>query len=252
MLSEKRTGDGMSATQNTSSAREAIRKASPRSIISLVIYLFLPPALLFGGAGTIKWAMAWVYIVLTVGGAILSRILVARVHPDLLAERSASMDANDVPAWDRKLVPLISTIIPLLLMLTAGLDKRFGWTQPLPAWAPAGGTLIVVAAIALAILAMVTNRYFSAFVRLQGERGQQVVSSGPYAFVRHPGYTGGLLTNIGIPLMLGSLWTFLPSLLGIVLLVLRTELEDRFLVKELVGYRDYTKKVRYKLLPKIW
>src|SRR5574340_378074 len=240
----------MSAVHNPT-ARESIRKVSPRTIISLVMYLFLPPALLFGGAGTFKWAMAWAYIVLTMGGVILSRILVARVHPDLLAERSASMEANDVPAWDRRLVPFISTITPLLQMLIAGLDKRFGWTQPVSAWVLAAGFLIVTAAIALAIWAMVTNRFFSAFVRIQGERGQQVVSSGPYALVRHPGYTGGLLTNIGAPLMLGTLWTFVPSLLGIVLIILRTELEDRFLVKGLEGYQDYTQKVRYKLLPKV-
>lgn len=241
----------MSAVHNPT-ARESIRKVSPRTIISLVIYLFLPPVLLFGGAGTFKWAMAWAYIVLTMGGVILSRILVARVHPDLLAERSASMEAKDVPAWDRLLVPFISTIIPLLLMLVAGLDKRFGWTQPVSAWVLAAGFLLVTAAITLAIWAMVTNRFFSAFVRIQGERGQQVVSSGPYALVRHPGYTGGLLANFGAPLMLGTLWTFVPSLIGIVLIILRTKLEDRFLFKELEGYQDYTQKVRYKLLPKIW
>lgn len=231
---------------------ESTRKVSARTIISLAIYLFLPPALLFGGAGTFKWAMAWVYIGLTVGGLILSRILVARVHPDLLTERSASMEAKDVPAWDKKLVPFISTTIPMLQMLVAGLDKRFGWTQPVSAWVLATGFVLITAAIALAIWAMVTNRFFSAFVRIQGERGQQVVSSGPYALVRHPGYTGGLLTNLGIPLMLGSLWTFAPSLLGIVLIMQRTELEDHFLVKELEGYQAYTKKVRFKLLPKIW
>lgn len=242
----------MSAKQDSSLTRDLIRKANPRAVISLAVYLFMPPVLLFGGAGTCNWAMAWIYIILTMGSVILSRVLVARVHPDLLAERSASMEAKDVPAWDKKLVPLISTIVPLLLMLTAGLDKRFGWTQPLAAWVLAAGTLIIVAAIALAIWAMVTNQFFSAFVRVQGERGQQVVSSGPYTYIRHPGYAGGILTNLGIPLMLGSFWTFVPSLLGIYLIVMRTELEDRFLVRELEGYQAYTQKVKYRLLPKIW
>lgn len=242
----------MPAKTHDSLTRDLVRSTNPRKIFSILIYLFLPPILLFGGAGTLHWGMGWLYIALTLGSTILSRVLVARVHPDLLVERSASMEAKDVPAWDKKLVPLISTFVPMLIMLTAGLDKRFGWTQPLADWAPVAGTLIVIAAVALAIWAMVTNRFFSAFVRVQPERGQQVVSDGPYAAIRHPGYTGGILTCLGVPLMLGSLWAFVPAFLGILLIILRTNLEDRYLQKELEGYKEYTESVHYRLIPYLW
>lgn len=242
----------MSENQSAQSPVKLAHTASPRTVISLLIFLFLPPILLFGAAGTIKWGMGWLYIILTIGGVILSRILVARVHPDLLTERSSSMEAKDVPAWDRKLVPLISTIVPLLVMLVAGLDRRFSWSPPFATWTMIIGSLIVAAAVALATWAMVANRYFSAFVRVQTDRGQRVISNGPYAFVRHPGYTAGILVNLGVPLMLGSLWTFLPAMLGIMLVVLRAELEDRYLRNELEGYPGYTERVRWKLFPYLW
>lgn len=232
--------------------KNQLRNVKPQTVIRVLIYLFLPPILLFGGAGTLKWGMGWVYLILTMGGVILSRILVARVHPDLLAERAASLEAEGVPAWDKKLVPMVSTVTPLFIMLVAGLDKRFGWSPPFASWVLLLGTAVVAAAVSLVIWAMTVNRYFSAFVRLQSERGQQVVSHGPYAFVRHPGYTAGILTNIGTALMLGSWWVLVPSMLGIMFIVIRTHLEDRFLQNQLIGYIAYTEKVRWKLLPFIW
>lgn len=242
----------MQENQSENSSQKSRPRVGARTIISALIYLFVPPILLFGGAGRLKWPMGWVYIVLTLGAVILSRVLVARVHPDLLSERRDSMEAKDVPAWDRKLVPFVSTYVPLAIMLVAGLDKRFSWTQPLPVWTVVLGVLIVIAAIALSIWAMVTNRYFSAFVRLQTDRGQQVVSSGPYAFVRHPGYAAGILVNLGAPFMLGTLWALAPAVLGIGVVALRTSLEDRFLQDNLDGYKAYTERIRWRLLPYIW
>lgn len=223
-----------------------------RTAIRVVVYLFLPPALLFGGAGTLRWGMAWVYLAITFGGVILSRVLVARVHPDLLKERASSMEAGGVPTWDRKLVPFITTIIPTLMMLTAGLEKRFSLATPDAVILLVIGSFSVLTAVFLATWAMLTNRFFSAYVRIQKDRGQKVVSDGPYGVIRHPGYAAGILTNLGAPLMLGSWWAFAPALIGIMIILKRTALEDRWLQEKLDGYKEYAQQVRWRILPIIW
>ena len=100
--------------------------------------------------------------------------------------------------------------------------------------------------------ALITNRYFSGMVRLQTDRGHQVVTGGPYRFMRHPGYAGAILTYIAIPLFLDSVWAFLPVVLFLIVVVVRTRLEDNFLQAELPGYKEYAQKVRYRLIPGIW
>jgi len=239
-------------TNNTPARKSPGRTIQLRTIISAVVYLFLPPTLLFGGAGTLRWGMAWVYLAITFGAVILSRVLVARVHPDLLRERASSMDAKDVPSWDRKLVPFITTIIPMLIMLTAGLDKRFALTSPLGSVLLIMGVILVLGAVSLATWAMVVNKFFSAYVRIQEDRGQRVVSGGPYGIIRHPGYAAGILTNLGAPLMLGSGWALAPSILGIAIILTRTALEDKWLQERLPGYKEYAQRIRWRILPSIW
>jgi len=230
----------------------ARRTFSFQTVIRVIVYLFLPPILLFYSAGTLKWGMAWAYLAITMGSVILSRVLVARAHPDLLKERSSSLEVKDVLSWDRRLVPFISTIIPMLIMLTAGLEKRFTLSPLSQPVLLAFGTVLVLAAVCLAIWAMITNKFFSAFVRLQEDRGQHVISTGPYASIRHPGYAAGILTNLGAPLMLGSWWAFIPSILGIAIIVARTALEDRWLQEKLAGYEEYAQQVRWRILPFVW
>jgi len=242
----------MAQQSNTPAQKSLGQRIQLRTIISAVVYLFLPPVLLFGGAGTAHWGMAWVYLAITFGAIILSRVLVARVHPDLLRERASSIQAKDVPSWDRKLVPFITTIIPMLIMLTAGLEKRFGMTSPPGPALLIIGVILVLGAVSLATWAMVVNKFFSAYVRIQEERGQRVVSSGPYGVIRHPGYAAGILTNLGAPLMLGSWWALIPSILGIAIIVTRTALEDNWLQERLPGYKEYAQRVRWRILPSIW
>jgi protein-S-isoprenylcysteine O-methyltransferase Ste14 len=99
---------------------------------------------------------------------------------------------------------------------------------------------------------LIENRFFSGMVRIQAERGHQVVSSGPYRWMRHPGYAGALVTYLATPVFLDSLWAFLPVVFLAVVLVVRTKLEDKTLRDQLEGYRDYARKVRYRLLPGVW
>ena len=99
---------------------------------------------------------------------------------------------------------------------------------------------------------MAANRFFSATVRIQKDRGHRVVSGGPYRWIRHPGYTGAILSNVATPAFLDSRWAFLPAVFTAVVLIVRTALEDRFLRRELEGYREYARKVRHRLLPGVW
>ncbi len=114
------------------------------------------------------------------------------------------------------------------------------------------GLALLLAGYALASYALIENAYFSGMVRIQTDRGHQVVSSGPYRWVRHPGYTGALLAYLGTPLLLDSIWALLPAVFLTVALIIRTRLEDQTLQAELDGYRDYAQRVRYRLLPPVW
>ena len=134
----------------------------------------------------------------------------------------------------------------------AGLDVRFGWTRELSvAWHSAGAVVLAVG-LGLSAWAMIANAYFSTAVRIQSDRGHTVCRTGPYRFVRHPGYVGFILQSLGTPFLLGSLWTLVPGITATVLMIIRTSLEDRTLQAELPGYRDFVQEVRYRLVPGIW
>ena len=136
--------------------------------------------------------------------------------------------------------------------LVVGLDALFGWSAPFSLGAKILALVIMLAGYALGAYALIENRFFSGMVRIQTERGHEVVSSGPYRWVRHPGYAGALLNYLATPIFLDARWAFLPAILMVVVLVIRTRLEDKTLQEELPGYRKYTKRVPYRLLPGIW
>ncbi len=180
------------------------------------------------------------------------RLMVLRVHPDLLQERASGADQANVKSWDRKIVPWIGLIGPFMIVVVAGLDHRFGWTPPLPLGVTLAALVLLLGGYLLANWAFYTNRFFSSYVRIQNERGHTVVESGPYAWVRHPGYAGGLLAWIATPVFLSTLWACLPVLLVFILTIFRTSLEDQMLQAELPGYAEYAHRTRYRLLPGVW
>ena len=138
------------------------------------------------------------------------------------------------------------------MLVIAGLDGgRFGWSSmPLPL--AIAGLVTLVLAYAVIAWAMAANTFFSTTVRVQEDRGQRVVSSGPYRLVRHPGYVGMILMYVGTPVMLGSWWALIPGGLNGVAFIVRTALEDRTLQEELDGYKEYAGRVPYRLLPGVW
>ena len=143
-------------------------------------------------------------------------------------------------------------ITPLLILVVAGLDDRFGGSPPLSTALQVTGLVFVAVGYTVATWAMLANRFFSGVVRIQTERGHQVVDSGPYAIVRHPGYAGNLVAGFGFPLALSSLWAFVPVLLVLIVTIIRTRLEDKTLKEELAGYAEFTTRTRFRLVPGIW
>lgn len=224
---------------------------SPRVIIQLLIVVLLVPLLPILISGRWGWWEGWVYAAIATLGFVISRVLASRAHPDLLAERSRFADHQDAKSWDKilaRIVGLGAGLVPLAV----GLEHRLGQGVEYSLSLNLLGLILLLAGYLLGTWALIANRYFSGVVRIQHDRGHQVVSGGPYALIRHPGYFGALLSYIGTPLFLDAGWTFLTVAFLIAALVLRTSLEDRTLQKELPGYREYAGEVRYRLIPGIW
>lgn len=158
--------------------------------------------------------------------------------------------ANAEP-WDRVLVPALA-LASVSILVVAGLDTRFRWSGNFTLAVKVPALILVLAGTALGTAALLENAYFSSVVRIQADRGHRVVSTGPYRWIRHPGYGGGLVVYLAIPVLLDAATAFVPALLLAVVLVTRTALEDRTLRERLAGYREYTCRVRYRLLPGIW
>jgi protein-S-isoprenylcysteine O-methyltransferase Ste14 len=157
-----------------------------KRLIPLVFSVVITSACLFGSAGRVDWWNAWVLLGLNFGASLAGLVLLWR-NPELLAER---WNVKAGKSWDKLIVPLVVLVGPVSTWVTAGLDTRLRWSEGMPAGTFVAGVIVAVLASAWILWAMRVNKFFSAVVRIQKDRGHQVVSSGPYAFVRHPGYTG--------------------------------------------------------------
>jgi len=225
---------------------------SPRLWFSLILtYLFIPLVLLVCG-GDLRWWQGWVFSVLFIIASIGGRILAENRHPGLLVERATSLSKMNAKSWDKVLAPLMAISLSFPLVIVAGLDHRYEWTSVFPIWLNILGLVIIALGYAFAAWALVENRFFSGTVHIQLDRGHVVCDSGPYRIVRHPGYSGNILSLAGIVLALDSIWTLIPAAAALIIAVIRTALEDRSLQEELPGYRDYSKRVRYRLFPGIY
>ncbi|MDH3541792.1 MAG: isoprenylcysteine carboxylmethyltransferase family protein [Desulfobulbaceae bacterium] len=226
--------------------------ASLRQWVRLVVaYLFIPLVLLVFG-GDFGWWQAWGYSLLIVAAGPGGRIWAERRHPGLLAERQNMEKIQSAKAWDKVLAPLMALSLSFPLVIVAGLDHRFGWSPIFPLWLIVLGFLLISLGYAFAAWALAENRFFSSVVRIQTDRGHVVCDSGPYRIVRHPGYAGNMVALPGMVLALSSMWTLIPLAVALIIAVIRTVLEDQTLQDELPGYRDYVRRVRYRLIPGIY
>ncbi len=213
--------------------------------IQSMIVLILAAAALFGGAGSLAIPGFWIYLVLLM--AVIAASL-AGLDPDLVRERMRP--AGRKPPLELRLI----FIVFVAHLLVAGLDRgRFHWSDSVPRWLRVIGFLSLATGYALSFWAMRVNRFFSSIVRIQADRGQVVVDTGPYAFIRHPGYLAGMLVLLASGLALCS-WLACAVLAvpSVPFLIHRAITEDRVLHNELPGYPDYARRVRWRLLPGLW
>jgi protein-S-isoprenylcysteine O-methyltransferase Ste14 len=221
-----------------------------RWLVKNIVFAVLMGAVLMGASGSLVWGMGWAYVGVILAIIAANGLVLIPKSPDLVEERS-KMQAG-TKNWDRWLSLLMALVLPLVVLVVAGLDHRFGWS---------GGFSLSVQVLALVFVlvggligtwAMSVNKFFSGTARIQTERDHSVVRGGPYEYVRHPGYAGALLYMLATPLALGSWWTYIPVAIYVGVVVARTYMEDKMLQAELTGYPKYAKRIRFRLVPYIW
>ncbi|HWQ65843.1 MAG TPA: isoprenylcysteine carboxylmethyltransferase family protein [Methanospirillum sp.] len=211
-----------------------------------LIPVLLMAALLFGSSGQFFWRMAWIFIIVHV---IATIILALGVSPSLIEERSERR--KGVKKWDQAMVLLLS-VLGFIILLLAGLDHRFHWTDSFSLMLQISGLCMFILGYGIVINSGITNKFFSGVIRIQSDRGHHVVTEGPYQYIRHPGYFGLILCMIAEPLMFNSLWAAIPTVCAVILFLIRTYLEDCTLKDELSGYSEYSRQVRFRIIPGIW
>lgn len=236
-------------TRSPMPADAVARKALPRYLLREGLSLLSVAALLFASAGTLAWWGAWGMLAVT--GAWISgmTIIMQRRSPGLFAERLEVHPG--ARRWDVAYTSLHG-LLQLATFIVAGLDRRFGWTVGIPVAAQGLALVVCAAGYAFFLWAVTCNPFFSQIVRIQAERGHAVATQGPYRFLRHPGYLGGVVTQMGIPVLLGSWPALAVGAVDTLALIVRTAVEDRTLQADLEGYAEYARRVRYRLAPGVW
>ena len=240
-------------TNNSSTLDITPRSVPTRTIVRWLVRetmgVIMVGVVLFLAAGTTDWPMGWALVGVTLVWVCANAMILIPHSPQLIAERLGPR--KGAKAWDTAIMSVVG-IAALGRLIVAGLDMRYGWTAGITFPMQAVALVVAVLGYAFGVWAIAVNAYFSQIVRIQEERGHTVVTDGPYRFVRHPGYVGVVLFELAVPIMLGSLWALAVGGLIASLIVIRTALEDRTLQTELDGYPDYTRRVRYRLVPGVW
>ena len=229
-------------------SQPADRHLKARFLTREIMGVMLMAVFLFLAAGTVSWPAAWVLLgIMTLWVAGTAYVLF-RWLPDLIAERLGPRKGGKT--WDIVILSIVG-IGNLFRLVVAGLDFRYSWSN-VPIWLQITAAVVVATAYALMVWATYANKYFSQVVRIQDERNHSVATGGPYHYIRHPAYVGSVLSELFVPLLLGSWWALIPGVIDAVLMIVRTGMEDRILQQELDGYKAYASEVRYRLIPGVW
>jgi protein-S-isoprenylcysteine O-methyltransferase Ste14 len=221
-----------------------------QAFVSLAVTLLLMGAALFLSAGTLEWPHGLLYMAVFLFLTLVAMAWLWRVNPEIFVARRR-LSGQGTKGWDLVLVSILLAAFFATLVVAALDDGRFHWA-PAPLWAVFIGYVLVLAGYLGTAWAQAVNRHFEPSVRIQSDRDHRVITTGPYAYVRHPGYIFGVILTFGGALALGSLWALLPAGLFAVVLVIRTNLEDATLQRELPGYAEFAARVRFKWIPRIW
>jgi protein-S-isoprenylcysteine O-methyltransferase Ste14 len=223
--------------------RSVLRKSVLLSVVTaliLAVIMFLP-------AG-IGWRRGWLFLFVFYIYTFLSAVYLWRVNPDIFVARSKVH--RGTKSWDKVLMPLLLASL-LAIFVTAALDARYAWSSVSTSMVIPGYILFTLG-FATSVWVYAVNKFAEPSVRIQSDRGQKVIDTGPYACVRHPLYSASIVLFVGMSLALGSYWALVPVTVGTLILIMRTILEDRVLQNELEGYKDYSSRVRCRLVPGIW
>jgi protein-S-isoprenylcysteine O-methyltransferase Ste14 len=219
-----------------------------RRIFQVLSTLLLAVIFFFIAAGRITYLWGWVYLAVSLLALIVGAWYILNRNPQAINERGRPAEAQK--AWD-KMIMSVYIVFFVSVYIISGLDARFSWSS-VPIWLHLVGVLFTFASSALTYAAMAHNKFLSMYVQVAQERGHRVATSGPYRYVRHPMYVSLVVSWPALALLLGSYWALIPGLVASGLIVVRTALEDRTLQAELPGYADYSRQVRYRLLPGVW
>ena len=219
-----------------------------QSLIALVVTLVVMGVILFVPAGTLNWPRGWWFCIAFVVATVIAIAVLWRLNPEIFVARSR-VQPGTKPLDYVFLVLIMGGFF--LILPVAGLDFRFGGANA-PDWIVWLGYLLFAVSYAGEAWPQAVNRHFEPGVRIQSDRGQTVIDTGPYAIVRHPGYSAATLLILGMALMLGSYWALVPAIIAIIGTAVRTLLEEQTLREGLAGYTEYTQRVRYRWVPGVW
>jgi len=221
-------------------------------LILQIIGLFLIfAAALFFPAGTIAWPAGWMFLGLFFGFIVAVYVWLFRHNPELLQERLRIGGTSDQQGWDKVLYPLLEVFLFVWMILMSLDVVRFRWSQ-MPFWLQVVGALVLLCSFYLFFLTFRENSYLSPVVRVQQDRGQSVISTGPYRYVRHPFYSGIVIFVFGTALFLGSWYGLFFGLIPAIVIARRAVLEEHMLRNALPGYAAYMAQVKYRLVPHVW
>ncbi len=228
-----------------------MKKISLKVLTAEIVFLFLVFALcLFLAAGTIAWAAGWIFMALFFSFVVAITLWLFKYNPGLLQERMRVSKA-DQKAWDKVFFAVLQVVFIAWLLLMPLDAVRFHWSE-IPVWLQIVGAILLIGSFILFFLTFRENSFLSPMVRMQRERGQTVVSSGPYHYVRHPMYAAMLLFIPGTTLLMGSWYGLILGVILVVMIARRALGEEQMLREELEGYDTYMTQVRYRFIPAVW